>query len=159
MKTLIRTMTVMCLALGLPAQAALAQAQPAQERPAQDRPTFRQEQLDQMLAPIALHPDPLLSQILMAATYPLEVVQAARWSRANPNLKGEAAVKAVESRDWDPSVKSLVAFPEVLAMMDEHLEWTERLGEAFLAQQAQVMDTIQGLRQRADAAGNLPPNE
>ena len=155
MNALIKTITTLCLALVLPAQAAFAQERPAQ----QDRPTFRQEQLDQMLAPIALHPDPLLSQILMAATYPLEVVQAARWSRANPNLKGEAAVKAVESRDWDPSVRSLVAFPEVLAMMDEHIEWTERLGEAFLAQQAQVMDTIQGLRQRAEAAGNLQPNE
>jgi hypothetical protein len=159
MKALIRTMTVLCLALVLPAQGAFAQERPVQERPAQDRPAFPQEQLDQMLAPIALHPDPLLSQILMAATYPLEVVQAARWSRANPGLKGEAAVKAVESKDWDPSVKSLVAFPEILAMMNEHLEWTEHLGEAFLAQQAQVMDTIQGLRRRAEEAGNLEPNE
>jgi hypothetical protein len=126
---------------------------------AQDRVPFRQQELDQMLAPIALYPDSLLSQMLMASTYPLEVVQAARWSRANRSLKGEQAVKAVEGMDWDPSVKSLVAFPEVLAQMDEKLDWTERLGEAFLAQQKDVMDSIQHLRQRADAAGNLKSNE
>lgn len=149
MKTLIKAMTVLWLALLLPASPAFAQ----------DRTAFGQEELDQMLAPIALHPDSLLSQILMASTYPLEVVQAARWSRANPNLKGQHAVNAVEGMAWDPSVKSLTAFPEVLSMMDEKLDWTERLGEAFLAQQAQVMDTIQGLRRRAAAAGNLEPGE
>ena len=108
-----------------------------------------------MLAPIALYPDALLSQILMAATYPLEVVEAARWTRANPGYRGEAAVSAVASQTWDPSVKSLVAFPEILSMMDERLVWTERLGDAFLGQQAQVMDTVQELRSRAYAAGNL----
>jgi hypothetical protein len=126
---------------------------------AQDRVPFRQQELDQMLAPIALYPDSLLSQMLMASTYPLEVVQAARWSRANRSLKGEQAVKAVEGMDWDPSVKSLVAFPEVLTQMDEKLDWTERLGEAFLAQQKDVMDSIQHLRQRADTAGNLKSND
>jgi len=126
---------------------------------AQERVPFRQEELDQMLAPVALYPDSLLSQMLMASTYPLEVVQAARWSRANPGLSGQEAVRAVEPMDWDPSVKSLTAFPRVLAMMNERLEWTERLGEAFLAQQADVMDTIQGLRRRAEAAGNLESNE
>jgi hypothetical protein len=118
-----------------------------------------QEELDQMLAPIALYPDSLLSQVLMAATYPLEVVQAARWSRANSHLNGQDAVRAVESMDWDPSVKSLVAFPQVLYRMDEQLEWTQRLGEAFLAQETHVMDTIQGLRQKAEQAGNLKSNE
>jgi len=120
--------------------------------------TFTQQELDQMLAPIALYPDPLLSQILMAATYPLEVVQAARWSSANPALTGDAAVQAVDSQDWDPSVKSLVAFPQVLQTLDQNLDWTERLGDAFLAQQPQVMDTIQNLRQKAQAAGNLNSN-
>src|SRR6187551_1368777 len=100
-------------------------------QPAQTHTVFSQQDLDQMLAPIALYPDSLLSQILMAATYPLEVVQAARWSRANPGLHGDRAVRAVAERDWDPSVKSLVAFPQILAMMDAKLEWTERLGEAF----------------------------
>lgn len=116
---------------------------------------YTQAELDQMLAPVALYPDSLLSQILMAATYPLEVVQAARWSRANPGLRGQDAVRAVDDRDWDPSVKSLVAFPQILTMMDTKLEWTERLGDAFLAQQAQVSDTIQSLRRKAYEAGNL----
>jgi len=120
---------------------------------------FSQQELDQMLAPIALYPDSLLSQILMASTYPLEVVQAARWSRANPNLKGDDAVRAVGQNNWDPSVKSLVAFPQILMMMDEKLDWTQRLGDAFLAQQPQVMDTVQDLRQKALAAGNLQSNE
>lgn len=116
---------------------------------------FSQQDIDRMLAPIALYPDSLLSQILMAATYPLEVAQAARWSRANPGLHGDRAVQAVAQNDWDPSVKSLVAFPQILSMMDAKLEWTERLGDAFLAQEPQVMDTVQNLRQRAHAAGNL----
>ena len=84
---------------------------PQQQVPKQSRPAFTQQELDQMLAPIALYPDSLLSQIFMASTYPLEVIEAARWSKANPNLKGEQAVKAVAENTWDPSVKSLVAFP------------------------------------------------
>jgi hypothetical protein len=116
---------------------------------------FTQQELDQMLAPIALYPDALLSQILMASTYPLEVVQAARWTRAYPGLSGDDAVRAVANQDWDPSVKSLVAFPQILSLMDERLDWTQRLGDAFLDQEPQVMETVQTLRQRAYAAGNL----
>ena len=108
-----------------------------------------------MLAPIALYPDPLLSQILMATTYPLEIVEAARWVAANPGLRGDDAVRAVAAQPWDPSVKSLVAFPQILALLDQRLDWTQRLGNAFLAQQAQVMDTVQALRRRANSAGNL----
>src|SRR5712691_1090300 len=119
------------------------------------RRAFTQQELDQMLAPIALYPDSLLSQILMASTYPLEVVEAARWSRANPNLKGDQAVQEVAQNTWDPSVKSLAAFPQVLAMMDQQLEWTARLGDVFVAQEPQVMETVQNLRQKAYAAGNL----
>jgi len=122
---------------------------------AQSQPAYSQPELDRMLAPIALYPDPLLSQIFMAATYPIEVVEAARWSRAHPALQGDAAVRAVEDEDWDPSVKSLVAFPNVLARMDEDLEWTRQLGDAFLDQEAQVMETVQALRRRAHAAGSL----
>jgi hypothetical protein len=121
----------------------------------QGKPVFMQQELDQMLAPIALYPDSLLSQILMASTYPLEIVEAARWSKANPNLKGDDAVKTAEQIGWDPSVTSLVAFPQVLLMMDNNLSWTERLGDAFLAQEPQVMETVQSLRQKAYAAGNL----
>lgn len=117
--------------------------------------TFRQEELDQMLAPIALYPDELLSQVLMSATYPLEVVEAARWIQANPNLKGDPLAAALEDKDWDPSVKSLVNFPSILQMMNDQLEWTEMLGDAFLAQPDQVMDTVQKLRQKAQAQGSL----
>lgn len=126
---------------------------------AQDSPVTPQPQLDQMLAPIALYPDALLSQILMAATYPLEVVEAARWSRNHPNFVGDDAVRAAERENWDPSVKSLLAFPQVLARMDENLQWTQALGDAFLDQEAQVMDTVQNLRRRAQAAGNLRSDE
>ncbi len=132
---------------------------PQQNVPRQSRPAFTQQELDQMLAPIALYPDSLLSQILMASTYPLEVVEAARWSKTNPNLKGDQAVQAVAENTWDPSVKSLVAFPQILMMMDERLNWMERLGDAFLTQQQQVMDTVQNLRQKASTAGNLTSND
>jgi hypothetical protein len=103
-------------------------------------PIFRQEELDQMLAPIALYPDPLLVQMMMAVTYPLEVVEAARWVNAHPNPKGDQLAIALEKKDWDPSVKSLVNFPTALAMMDGNLTWIQNLGDAFLAQQNQVMD-------------------
>lgn len=125
----------------------------------QNEGIFNQQELDQMLAPIALYPDALLSQILMAATYPAEVVEAARWSREHPDLRGEAAVEAVEQADWDPSVISLTAFPQILKQMDEQLDWTEQLGDAFLAQQEQVMETVQHLRRQALAAGNLESND
>ncbi len=126
---------------------------------AQGGAAFSQQELDQMLAPIALYPDSLLSQILMAATYPLEVVEADRWSRSNPALKGDEAVRSVDQYHWDPSVQSLAAFPQILDMMDDKLDWTQRLGDAFLDQQSQVMDTVQTLRRRAYAAGNLRSNE
>ena len=149
MKTFLRSLLAGLLALTLTGPVAVAE----------ERPAFSDEELDQMLAPIALYPDSLLSHILMASTYPLEVVQAARWSRANSQLKGDDAVKAVEGMDWEPSVKSLVAFPQILQRMDERLDWTQRLGEAFLAQEPHVLDTIQGLRQKAATAGNLNSNE
>src|SRR3970282_737480 len=104
---------------------------------AQDRKDYSQAELDQMLAPIALYPDALLSQVLMASTYPLEVVEAARWSRAHPGLTGDEAVRAAQDQDWDPSVQSLLAFPDLLARMDEQLDWTKRLRDAVLAAEAQ----------------------
>ena len=116
---------------------------------------FKPEELEQVLAPIALHPDALIAQILMASTYPLEVVQADRWTKQNASLKGDALTKALEQQDWDPSVKSLVNFPQVLTMMSEKLDWTQKLGDAFLADQKKVLDTIQSLRTKAQAAGNL----
>ena len=121
--------------------------------------TFKQEELDQLLAPIALYPDSLLAQILMASTYPFEVVQAGRWAKANQTLKGDALSAALEKEDWDPSVKSLVNFPQVLDMMNEKLDWTQKLGDAFLARQKDVMDTVQKLREKAEAQGNLKSSE
>ena len=120
-----------------------------------DQPFFSQAELDQMLAPIALYPDVLLSQVLTAATHPLDIVEASRWLESNPDLKGEDAVLAAEEMPWDPSVKTLTAFPDVVDRMDDNLSWTRRLGEAFLAQEEQVMETIQSLRDRALAEGSL----
>ncbi len=117
-------------------------------------------QLDQMLAPIALYPDPVLAAVLMAASYPLEVVQADRWLQdgANAQLQGTQLAQAVQSQAWDASVKSLVAFPQILAMMDNALDWTQQLGDAFVAQQADVMDSVQRLRAMAQAARTLVPS-
>jgi hypothetical protein len=117
--------------------------------------SFKQEELEQLVAPIALYPDSLMAQILMASTYPLEVVQAGRWAKKNKDLKGDALTAALEQQNWDPSVKSLVNFPQVLDMMSEKLDWTQKLGDAFLAQQKEVMDTVQKLRAKAEAEGNL----
>ncbi|HSC96488.1 MAG TPA: DUF3300 domain-containing protein [Burkholderiales bacterium] len=122
---------------------------------AQEPAAFKKEEIEQLVAPIALYPDALVAQILMASTYPLEIVQAARWSKANPGLKDQALQDALEKQPWDPSVKSLTAFPGTLTMMNEKLDWTQRLGDAFLAQQKEVMAAVQQLRARAHAAGNL----
>ena len=127
----------------------------AQAQAPTERKPFSPEELDQMLAPIALYDDALLSQVLMAASYPLEIVEAARWSQANPNLKGDAAVKAVADKTWDVSVKSLVAFPSVLKQLSDHLDWTQKLGDAMIGQQADVATSIQRLRAKASAAGTL----
>ena len=120
---------------------------------------FSQEELDQMLAPIALYPDSLLGQVLIASTYPLEVVLADRWVKQNKNLKGDALNDALDKQNWDASVKALVPFPEVLSMMSEKTEWTQNLGDAFLSQQDDVMDTVQRLREKAHNAGNLKTTE
>ena len=117
--------------------------------------SMKPEQLDQALAPIALYPDALLAQILMASTYPLEIVQADRWVKQNSTLEGDSLTGAVGKMDWDPSIKALVPFPQVLSMMSEQLEWTEKLGEAFLSQQDAVMDTVQKLRAKARAQDSL----
>jgi Protein of unknown function (DUF3300) len=121
---------------------------------------FQPEQLDQLLAPIALYPDALLAQILMAATYPLDVVKADRWLQdpAHANLQGDRLAAALETEAWDPSVKSLVPFPRILQTMDGELDWTEELGNAITAQQGDVMDAIQRLRHQAAAAGTLWSN-
>ncbi len=120
---------------------------------------FGTEALNQMLAPIALYPDSLLANVLVAATFPLEVVAADRWVKQNKDLKGDQMNAALDKMTWDLSVKALVPFPEVLAMMSEKLDWTQTLGEAFLAQQSDVMDIVQKLRSKAQAEGNLKTTE
>ena len=108
-----------------------------------------------MVAPIALYPDSLLAQVLAASTYPLEIVQAGRFVQQNKELKGEKLMAAAKDKDWDPSVKAMLEFPDVLLMMNEKLEWTEKLGNAFLSQQKDVMTSVQRLRKKAQEAGNL----
>jgi len=116
---------------------------------------FSQQEMDQMMAPIALYPDSLLSQILIASTYPAQVEEAVRWSKHNTALEGQEAVEAVADKNWDPSVSSLVAFPQVLDMMGKKTYWVQQLGDAFLAQPDQIMDSVQRLRIKAKDAGNL----
>lgn len=141
---------VLCaLILSLPA--GLARAQDTAPAPA----TFKPEEIEQLVAPVALYPDSLVAQVLMASTYPLEVVTAARWVKENPKVEGKALEDAMQQQSWDPSVKSLTAFPQVLEMMDQKIDWTQKLGDAFLAQKKDVLDAVQRLRAKAKAEGNL----
>jgi Protein of unknown function (DUF3300) len=123
--------------------------------------TYTQQKLDQMLAPIALYPDQLVSQILMASTFPLQIVQAARWldNPSNAELKGDALVTALQPMNWDPSVKSITAFPVIVTMLNKNLDWIDSLGVAFTHQQSDVMAQIQFLRHQAQTAGNLASND
>jgi hypothetical protein len=142
-----------------PPQAPPAQGAAGQSGSGQNASGFSKEQLDQMLAPIALYPDSLLSQILMAATYPADVADAAKWSKANPNMKGDDATKAVQSQSWDPAVQAMVAFPQVIQMMGDKADWTQNLGDAFLASPKDVLDSAQRLRAKAQQQGNLKTSE
>ena len=138
------SLLVLTLSVGTPALAAGKSTDPI---PA--------DQIEQLVAPIALYPDALVAQILMASTYPLDVVQASRWLKDHEDLKGEALDKAVKEEAWDESVKALVYFPSVLAFMSDNLDWTQDLGDAVLAQEDDLTDTIQRLRREADKAGAL----
>jgi uncharacterized membrane protein YgcG len=129
-----------------------------QDAPAPAQAAYRQhtpEQLQQMVAPIALYPDSLVAQVLAASTFPEQVVEADRWVQAHPDLKGDALGQAVDQEPWDPSVKALTAFPSVLGNMDKNLSWTSSLGDAYYNQEQDVMDAVQVMRQRAQEAGNL----
>src|SRR5271166_3355897 len=130
---------------------------PAPAQATQGREYLQQtpEQLQQLVAPVALYPDSLVAQILGASTFPEQVVEADRWVQAHPNLKGDDLAQAVDQQPWDPSVKSLTAFPSVLGNMDKNLSWTSSLGDAYYNQQEDVMDAVQVMRQRAQEAGNL----
>jgi hypothetical protein len=150
---------LLVLMLAVPPWAVAQEQEAVVQQETETAKTFKQEELDQMLAPIALYPDSLLAQVLMASTYPLEVVQADRWAKQNKELEGDALAEELEKQEWDPSVKSLVQFPDVLAMMGEQLDWTQKLGDAFLAQQEDVTNTIQNLRKKAKETDNLKTSE
>jgi len=130
-------------------------SEPQQGQPAGQEKKLSQAELDQLVAPIALYPDPLLSNVLMAATYSDEVLEAKRWLDQNKSLKGKALKAAADKQDWDNSVKELTATPPVLAMMSDKRDWTEKLGDAVFAQQQDVMDAVQRLRARAQAEDKL----
>jgi len=136
-----------------------AQAAPSAAPAPPEQKIYKNEQLDQMMAPVALYPDSVLSQLLMASTYPSDVAEASAWSAAHKDAKGDDAVKQVEDKDWDPSVKSLVAFPQVLDQLAKQPDWVQKTGDAFLAQPEDVMASIQRLRSQAQKAGNLKSNE
>jgi len=126
---------------------------------AEDEPIFTEAELEQMLAPVALYPDSVLTHILIAATYPIEIIQADRWVKEHPDVKSGEAVNRVDDKPWDPNVKALVAFPSLLARMSDELDWTQKLGDAFLQDEERVLDSIQNLRQKADKAGSLSKME
>lgn len=157
-KHLPSVLLAIALLFGVPAPAQESQPAAGTEH---TQPVFKPEELEQMLAPIALYPDALLAQILMAATYPLEIVQADRWVKQpeHKDLKGEQLAQALDTETWDPSVKSLAPFPQILHMMSDKLDWTQRLGDAVLAQRKDVLEAVQSLRKRAEAAGTLATTE
>lgn len=153
--TFLRVVLVMLLSVNLAVPPELIAQAPQGETASEEASAFRPEEIDQMVAPIALYPDALLAQVLTASTYPLEIVQAARFVEQNKELKGEKLMEAAKDKDWEPSVKAMLSFPDVLLMMNEQLEWSEKLGNAFLGQQKDVMTSVQRLRQKALDAGNL----
>ena len=131
------------------------QAQPSGQAQQSAPKPFTPEELEQIAAPVALYSDSLLAHVLMASTYPLEVVQAARFMKANPKLKDQALNEALQKQDWDDSVKFIVSVPQALSMMDEKLDWMQKLGDSFLDQRKELMDAVQRLRAKAQSAGNL----
>src|SRR5258708_37480542 len=151
-KNLIALVMVMAMPVAVSAQTAdkppAPQAQPASQTPP-NAELLKPEQLEALVAPIALYPDELLANVLAASTYPLEVVQADRWLKARKTLKGDALKKEVEKQSWDDSVKALASTADVISMMSDKIDWTKNLGDAVLAHQPDVMDAIQRLRSTA----------
>src|ERR1700748_2958208 len=125
----------------------------------QQTTTLAPQELDSLVAPIALYPDPLLAQTLAASTYPLEVIQLQQWMNNNKSLQGKALADAVAKQPWDPSIQSLVEFPDVVQRMAGNIQWTTDLGNAFLAQQSDVMDAVQRMRAKAQGSGKLKSSD
>ncbi len=141
--------------------AAYAQSAPQQNAPQEQPapPKIPNDQLDSLVAPIALYPDPLLAQVLAASTYPLEIIQLQQWLPQHKGLKDKELVDAVQKQDWDPSVQAMAPLPDVVKQLAENIKWTTDLGNAFLAQQSDVMDAVQRMRAKAKDAGNLKSTE
>jgi hypothetical protein len=157
-QSLVAILCVLALAPGDPA--IYAQPTTLQNAPAdQQAPAIPADQLDSLVAPIALYPDPLLTQVLVASTYPLELIQLQQWLQKNPGLKGDALTNAVQKEDWDPSIQSMAVFPDLVKRLSDDIKWTTDLGNAFLAQQSDVMDAVQRMRTKAMDAGKLKSNE
>jgi uncharacterized protein DUF3300 len=161
-----RVLAIICVLLLLPSVALLAQepsapppdVYPEGQVPPPAVPLLSPQQLDNLVAPVALYPDALLGQVLAASTYPLEIVEAAQWLRQNPNLRGLQLVDAAKQQNWDPSVQAMVMFPDVLNRLNSNIRWTTDLGNAFLAQQPDVMNAVQRMRAQAQANGRLYSN-
>ena len=152
---------LLCALLLLPGDlTAYAQSPPQQDTTQeQAAPKIPNDQLDSLVAPIALYPDPLLAQVLAASTYPLEIIQLQQWLAQHKDLKDKALVEAVEKEDWEPSVQAMAPLPDAVKQLAENIKWTTDLGNAFLAQQNDVMDAVQRMRMKAQGAGNLKSTE
>ena len=155
-----QTLAMVCVLLLLmfPAGALLAQYPAPSAPPSPPAQALSPDQLDTLVAPVALYPDALLSQVLVAATYPLEVAEAPQWLQQNRNLQGQQLMAAAREQNWDPSIQALVAFPDVINLLSSNIRWTTDLGNAFLSQQADVMSAVQRMRAQAKAAGKLNSN-
>jgi hypothetical protein len=155
-------MALLCSVVLVPGDIGLL-ASPASPQPAaagdESASVVPPDQLDSLVAPIALYPDPMLSQTLVASTYPLEIIQLQQWLGKNKNLKDKALADAVAKQPWDPSIQAMAALPDVVKQMAENIQWTTDLGNAFLAQQSDVMDAVQRMRKKAKDAGNLKSTE
>ena len=158
----IREVALLCCVLVVPGDVPLMAQQPAAPAPAGGRAPaapIPPDQLDSLVAPIALYPDPLLAQVLAASTYPLEIVQLRQWLDKHKDLKDKALADAVKKENWDPSIQSMAALPDVVKQMEENIKWTSELGNAFLAQESDVMDAVQRMRAKAKDSGKLTSNE
>jgi len=155
---LMAILSVTFLASGSPIVLA-QEPQPQSSPPAEEAPKIPNDQLDSLVAPIALYPDPLLAQTLAASTYPLEIIQLQQWMEKNKTLKGKALTVAVEKLNWDPSVQAMATFPDVVKLLGDSIAWTSDLGNAFLAQQSDVMDAVQRMRAKASGAGKLKTSQ
>lgn len=153
-------LAILCAVLLVPGDApSLAQSQQAASSAEQEAPKLPPEQLDSLVAPIALYPDPLLAQVLVASTYPLEIMQLQQWLIKNKDLKGKALTDAVMKQNWDPSIQGMAALPDAVKRLADDIQWATELGNAFLVQQSDVMDAVQRMREKAKDTGNLKSNE